>query len=334
MGKIIDTVEVICVCPTRNEEWIIGFFCDQALRWADKVIVLDQHSTDKTVEICKAIPDVHVFENNSKVFNEDERQKQLISLARKLRQEKQSKLLIMALDADEFLDPSFPSEREKVSLKTLPEGTTCRFDWRLVSADRTRYRSFGPTIFGYIDDGVEHTPARIHSIRVPVRDNSSIFDFPDTANYHLQNLNASRQAMKLKWYQSLEIYKHRQDPVTTFRQYNTTDEFFLISEELDNKIVMTTSSIKVDTELTSWWYDEILTWLESSDGELLKYADIWDEDWDRISNAATISKPTVYHRLLLKWLKRTQKRRGAIWVRIVDKLLRLYFCRTKEFQGK
>ena len=49
---------IFCLMPVKNEEWIIERSLSSASIWADKIIVSDQGSTDRTVEIARRFPKV------------------------------------------------------------------------------------------------------------------------------------------------------------------------------------------------------------------------------------------------------------------------------------
>lgn len=90
----------IVLTPTKNEEWIIELFLKITSLFADHIIIADQFSTDKTVEIAKKFPKVIIIENDNTEYDEQYRQKLLIDKARSLFP---GNNLLLALDADEII---------------------------------------------------------------------------------------------------------------------------------------------------------------------------------------------------------------------------------------
>lgn len=57
----MEDLRLSAVVLTRNEAAVIER-CLRALQWADEIVVVDSGSTDRTVEICSAIPEVRVVQ--------------------------------------------------------------------------------------------------------------------------------------------------------------------------------------------------------------------------------------------------------------------------------
>lgn len=55
--------KITFLCNTHNEENRIPRVIENALLWADEVLIADCGSTDNTVEVCKSYPGVRVLEN-------------------------------------------------------------------------------------------------------------------------------------------------------------------------------------------------------------------------------------------------------------------------------
>ena len=85
---------------TKNEESHIAQ-CLESVKWADKIIVLDSGSSDKTVEICKQFTS-HVFETDWQGFG--------IQKQRAL--EKATGNWVLSIDADETISPQLRAEIE------------------------------------------------------------------------------------------------------------------------------------------------------------------------------------------------------------------------------
>jgi glycosyltransferase involved in cell wall biosynthesis len=55
------------VIPTKNAADVLPD-CLASVSWADEIIVVDMHSTDATAEICRAYPNVRLFEREDYIF--------------------------------------------------------------------------------------------------------------------------------------------------------------------------------------------------------------------------------------------------------------------------
>ena len=85
----------------RNDEYILPYFLRHYSTFANKIFIIDDHSTDKTREIAKAHPKVELldFEYN-RGFNEDDFSNSLESNYKKSKGEAD---WIMCADSDEFI---------------------------------------------------------------------------------------------------------------------------------------------------------------------------------------------------------------------------------------
>ncbi len=82
------------VIITKNEEQMIKT-CLESIKWADEIIIIDQDSTDNTIEIAKKYTD-KIFNNNSQDFSE----------RRNFGMEKTSGNWVLYIDSDErVLEP-------------------------------------------------------------------------------------------------------------------------------------------------------------------------------------------------------------------------------------
>lgn len=102
-------MKLICGIPTKNEEWIIGKTLSVLTRFCDKIIILDDNSTDKTEEICKSFEKVdfivrkktdNVLDTGMSALGKTELFNHISSY---------NPEYILILDADEIPTPSFIS---------------------------------------------------------------------------------------------------------------------------------------------------------------------------------------------------------------------------------
>ena len=98
-------MKLVCGITTKNEEWIIGKTLNVITKFCDKVIVLDDNSTDRTEDICRSFEKVewNVREKRDKYDRKEaaglNHLFQLVAL--------HNPDYILILDADEIPTPSF-----------------------------------------------------------------------------------------------------------------------------------------------------------------------------------------------------------------------------------
>jgi hypothetical protein len=190
--------KLICLIPTWNEEWILDLTLRYNSQVFDFIIVLDQMSTDKTLEIAANFKNVIVKKNKSKYFNEDERQLVLIKHAREMYPHS----ILFALDADEILYThdkcAFKSEVLKSSI-----GTNLYMPWIDVFPNLRKALITDAKQFAYVDDGIAHTPLNMHSPRLPTGKDK--VNLQNGSVIHLQYVNLNRNRSKHLWYIHYEM---------------------------------------------------------------------------------------------------------------------------------
>src|SRR4051795_11203104 len=120
-----DKRQVVCVTPVKNEGWFLERFLRATELWADRIIVADQGSTDETRAIAARFPKVTLVENPRADYDEGARQRLLIAAAREVPGPK----VVIALDADEVLTPTWTESQEWRDALAAPPGTALAFDW-------------------------------------------------------------------------------------------------------------------------------------------------------------------------------------------------------------
>lgn len=99
-------MKLICGITTKNEEWIIKKTLSILTKFCDKIIILDDNSTDKTEEICNSFKKVQFIKRikRKNIWNREEA-KGLYKLF--LNCSKYNPDYILFLDADEIPTPNF-----------------------------------------------------------------------------------------------------------------------------------------------------------------------------------------------------------------------------------
>lgn len=278
--------KIVVVTPVKNEAWILERFLAITSRFADLIIVADQASTDGSVEICRRYPKVTLIQNNSEQYDEASRQILLIQAARELVPEHK---IILALDADEVLAANaLETLGWQAMLKARP-GTVLYFekpDLYLTPQQCIRYST--PWPLGYVDDGAEHKPKKIHSIRIPIPEYSLRLFIHDVKVLHYALTRMDVQASKRRMYCVIENVSKTLPSLTRRVTYlSNTDwtkqgrlevcpkDWFEAWEELE--IDMTT----IQHQLYYWYDYEVLSYFYKYGLCRFWFDDIWNYDWEK-----------------------------------------------------
>lgn len=143
---------------TRNEEHNIGR-CLESVKWADEIVVLDTHSTDRTVEICRQFTD--------RVFCVDwhgyGKQKNLCA-------DRATHNWILNIDSDEEISAEGAEEIKKVLLQGDPKQPVYDFPRKNYFAQRwVRYGGWYPDRISrlYNKAQVSFSESQVHEKLVP-----------------------------------------------------------------------------------------------------------------------------------------------------------------------
>lgn len=279
--------KIIVLTPVKNEDWILDRFLAVCSIFADHIIIADQQSSDDSRNICAKYEKVILLDNNSDNFNEAERQLLLLNTARELFGNNH---ILLAIDADEILSANSLASKEWEKIQLSKPGSVLYFEKpSLYKNTKTviRIKGVGWPL-GYVDDGTEHKPEKIHSTRIPNPINSEKVYFEEIKFVHYNSVRLDAFASKQRMYSMLEnIYKtkklrHR------LRMYDVNinligpedycesskDEWFKGWEDL---------GIDMHTIPTSkyYWYDyEALKLFQQFGLERFVYDDIWNFDWE------------------------------------------------------
>ena len=270
------TTTVICMTPTKNEEWIIERFIQAASLWADVIIIADQMSSDRTVEIAQRYSKVRVIYNESKEFNENERQKMLINEARKIL----GKKLLVALDADEFLTGNFSDSPEWNKMLNAEPGTIFHMRWPFITQKyQTYWEAEEPyNIFAMLDDGSQHIGSEMHSVRLPIPEGGTNEYLNDIAIMHFQYTDWKRMESKHQWYQFYERVHYPEKSVFQIyrmyhHMYNKHHEYSVPVKWFER---YQAENIDLNNHRTSdhyWWDAETAKYIEEYGADYFRYID-------------------------------------------------------------
>jgi hypothetical protein len=329
----ISRLRRICVTPTRNESWIIRPFARAVLSWADHLIVADQHSTDDTLKLLQDLPGVTPVINDSPKFDENYRQKLLLSHARKIAGQR----LLVGLDADEALSANALLSRDWDRIAAAQPGTIVRFRWvNILPGFKEAWIPPNLIPCGFIDDGTEHVGKAIHSARVPNPEGAPYLDLDDIVVLHLQYVAWDRMESKQRWYQAWEHTSHKaKGPLQIFREYNhmrgswKRDEIFPLKPEWFSgyeHLGIDFRSLK--SEPVTWWDREVVRMLRELGPAHFRRIAIWEKDWNSVCAEDNLSQMDLsdprssWEKTAHRLLKLSQANRGAMTSRALEFVLR------------
>jgi hypothetical protein len=300
------------------------------------VILADQGSTDGTRAIARRFSKVRVVENGSSDYDEGSRQRLLLTAAREIAGPR----LLVTLDADEFLTPTWSESAEWRDALSAPPGTVLRFDWVNVLPDgRSGYIPREKVPFAFVDDGSEHAGARIHSTRVPAGNPELARSLNEVKVLHLQFTDWRRMKSKQRWYQCWEALHHtKKRPIQIYRQYHRMDAFPEAEiQALDPSWLARYRELGLDLVGGSspepfWWDREVLDWIIQHGPDRFEKLDIWDMPWPEVArelgwwcDPRLLSDPRgPLERWIHRWLAGTQDRVDAARTRWFQRLLILF----------
>ncbi|MEZ7498690.1 glycosyltransferase family 2 protein [Flavobacterium sp. Arc3] len=280
-------MKIVVLTPIKNEEWILDKFLKTCSLFADHIIIADQNSSDKSVEIALNYDKVTLIKNENTDFNEGDRQKLLINTARELFGLGN---FLLALDADELITANSLYSKDWEKIKQAALGTVFLFDkpTPLFNLNLALiYREGFP--LGFVDDGSEHFPSEIHSVRIPTPIHATYILIENISFLHLCFVRENIQFSKNRYYCSLEKIQKKQKVRIRRLMYS----FFKPDDyvKLGNTEKIDTNWYKLYDEMglnlkdfkndTYYYMDFEVLKLFSKYGERLFYNEpIWYFDWE------------------------------------------------------
>ena len=293
-----DLPKIIVVTPIKNEDWILDRFLSVTSQFADLIIIADQNSTDKSIEICQRYPKVKLIQNNSEQYDEASRQILLLQTARELVPEHK---IILALDADEILAAdAVQTQGWQTMLKAKPGTILCfeKPDLYLTPYQCIRY--IQPWPLGYVDDGVEHKPKKVHSIRIPQPDYAKSLYVHDVKILHYALTRPNAQASKVRFYSVVEnvlktkSFYHRLSGYASQINWSKSGKLDLSCQEW----FLGWESIGIDMKTIKdsqyyWWDFEVIKYFNDYGYLRFWFDDIWNFDWEKFRHYVQIAEPQI-----------------------------------------
>ena len=278
--------KVVVVTPVKNEAWILPRFLSVTSQFADHIVIADQESTDESISICQRYPKVTLIHNRSEEYDEAARQRLLIQAARKLVPEDK---IILALDADEILAADALTAPGWKSMLAAEPGTVLYFekpDLYLTTDECIRYER--PWPIGYVDDGAEHRPTRIHSIRIPTPESAQKLHVSDVKILHYALARQHAQSSKRRLYCVIE-HVVRASPVWRRRlAYRAAMDWTSLgkleaspAEWFDGWERIGIDMHTIPSEVYYWQDFEVLRYFAKYGVKRFWVDDIWNFDWEK-----------------------------------------------------
>lgn len=287
----------IVLAPIKNEAWILEFFLKNVSKWADKIILADQNSTDQTRTICNAFEKVSVIQNNQKEHNNIVRWL-LLDEARKYGNNN----LLFFLDADELVSPDSVVQIEQIIKKNnIPAGTGFSFNWIQLAYSTENHRVDGiwkknikPVAF--LDDGkidfIRRYVINDHTERIP---NVHEIIYTDKPLLHFNLIFKEKFDIKQVWYRCSEFIRTPKKARYINNKYSVMTSETGIFEKTHPEwfcgIDMSNLSYEKKND---WRYLEILEWFSHYGIKYFEPLDIWNvREFKHMYKETTKCEPVV-----------------------------------------
>lgn len=281
MGSVIGGVDrpLIVVTPVKEEDWILTSFLDEAIKYADYVILNVQgalrvnrrHRENKKI--------VFIFDQDSD-FDENRIRNKLLEAARRIAPNS----AIISLDADEFLSPECFDEGGLIDhLRAGEPGEGFSLRLLNVSPDLESGWLAGEVPMARIDNGENlDSKLSIHKPRLPVSNQrkSECLGFL----MHMQFIDWSRMSSKHVWYQMWEqlAFPQRGSFFRLHRRYHhmfgvaNKDRVRLLPRHLQMLQAIQVSLVIARSKKVGYrWDTEIRDWIDFHGEERFKLLEIW-----------------------------------------------------------
>jgi len=272
-------MKIVGITPIKNEAAFIDTYASSISQICDKVIVLDDNSTDNSVELLKKYDKIEVI----KLDDNDGwggKRSYLYNLARDY-----SATHIVALDADEaFTNPFI--ENFDTLITQLNPGFKFAMQWLAMWKTTTHYRNDSSVWSNNFKDFIIHDDGKInysggwiHEPRLPITENYIKVPLEQGAVFHYQFSCWEAFQIKQSWYRCLERVKN---PGKAVAQINQTYRITLddnnakaskIGDTWGNNV--TVPKLHEIYDSTLWRINEIEGWINEYGIEFFQGLDIW-----------------------------------------------------------
>ncbi|MFA5131379.1 MAG: glycosyltransferase [Patescibacteria group bacterium] len=273
-------MKIITLIPIKNEDWILEQTLENVCSFSDHVIIADQQSTDRSLEICKKFDKVRVVINNSEGHSNSVRWA-LLDEARKI----EGNNFIFCIDADEIISPKFIGEiKTLISNNILFPGMGVSFQWIQIWGSMKTHRVDGVwrnniKVAGFYDDRMIDYKREFvindHTSRIPQV--SKILHIAKYPLLHIQSISYERYIVKQAWYRCNELIASPTQVKKINHKYSVSNTDKLQIEDINEEWL---NGVSVDTleysEEKDWRYVEILSRFDKYGITFFEPLQIWD----------------------------------------------------------
>lgn len=273
-------MKIITLIPIKNEDWILEKALENICLFSDYVIIADQQSSDRSLEICKKFDKVRVINNKSEGHSNSVRW-MLLDEARKI----EGNNFIFCIDADEIISPKFiPEIKLLVSNNILFPGVGVSFQWIQIWGSMKTHRVDGVwrnniKVAGFYDDRIIDYKREFvindHTSRIP--EVSKILHIDKYPLLHLQSISYERYIVKQAWYRCNELIASPSQVKKINHKYSVANTNKLLIEEVNKEWL---DDVSMDTfgysKENDWRYAEILSWFEKYGISFFEPLEIWE----------------------------------------------------------
>jgi hypothetical protein len=289
---------VLLLCPVRNAIYDLKRSVPTWELIADKVIVVDQNSTDGTRQFLQSRDKVILVDNPGLEYDEVKRNILLVEAARKVHRA----AIHLTLDADEILSSNVLESPEWKNFRQMEPGTVGELSWVQLWKNPAKYIAKGVGAPGryrlaFIDDGrpVEGKK-RMHEQRgVGVQRPERTFVFNDIVCLHYAWVNFQAAIRRNNYYKvhwvmqgakSFHVNNRNHGWHRSIRDENISTS----SPQWLNGYTSRGIDVTSSEECSLYWWDiEVLKAFKAAGVKKFRGLDIWREvDWEQLRQIAEI----------------------------------------------
>lgn len=284
--------KIVALLPIRNEQIMITQ-CLKALKlYADAIIILDDYSTDNTLEIVASLTKEckveKIITKSSWYRDEPGDRNALLEAGRET-----GGTHFIVIDADEmFTANCLKNNKLRKHILALKPGESIALNWIQLwrSIDKYRYDSsvwtnnYKPVIF--CDDGISlYESGFIHTARIPHGINKQTYRINDNIGLlHFQFVSWQNLLIKQAWYRCLEHIRNPNRPISeiNFIYGQSKDEKsigfkpcpveWFQGYDFFNPVIFSLPEI--------WRKKQVNEWFKQYGKNFFKELDIWDVNWE------------------------------------------------------
>ena len=288
IGAQLEAAKIIGLVAVRNEELLI----EQCLRglalYTDSIIVLDDASEDRTVEIIRDLAQectiTKILRKTKWYRTESDDRNVLLHEGRN-----QGGTHFIVIDADELFTANCTKDTMlRTKILELEPGDSLYLHWIRLWKNVHHFKTANIELkqVAFCDNGTATYPPRyLHSYRVPADLNGKQLDLGHYSTHgllHFQAVNWRNMLIRQAWYQCLErISRPQIDPqkIVTFYRQALDEDDLVLAHCPPEWFAYDFFDESVYYQPDSWREQHIEMWMHKYGTEFFKDLAIWDIDW-------------------------------------------------------